>query len=53
MSMTHTSFLLRQASTYWEKHEPLPLDLFYRLLGAGIDVAYAEKQFTNEQQETN
>lgn len=43
--MTYREFLLVKASIYWSAGEPVPTDLFYEMLGAGIDVAAEEAKF--------
>jgi hypothetical protein len=47
---SHAEHLLARAHGHWSNHEPLPLDLFYALLGEGIDVATEERKFTNNQE---
>jgi hypothetical protein len=37
-------FLLRRATAFWNRGQRLPLDLFYQLLGAGLDVEALEAQ---------
>lgn len=36
------------ARIYWEEDIPLPLDLFYKMVGEGLDVEQLEKQFKKE-----
>lgn len=38
-------YLMDRAETYWNNCMPLPINLFYEMLSAGIDVDGAEKQF--------
>lgn len=47
--MTYSEHLLRKASSHWDKHEPLPIDLFYEMLGQGLDVETLERQHKEDQ----
>jgi hypothetical protein len=40
--------LLRRAQAFWDRGQQLPLDLFYQLLGAGLDVEALEAQHMKE-----
>lgn len=49
--MNHIKFLISKAKRHWRNHTPVPLDLFYEMLGAGIDVAAVEQDFHSNNQE--
>jgi hypothetical protein len=42
--MTLTEHLLRRSQVYWDVGSPVPIDLFYEMLAAGLDVDALEKQ---------
>jgi hypothetical protein len=42
--MTLSEHLLRRSQAYWDVGSPVPIDLFYEMLGAGLDVDALEKQ---------
>lgn len=48
--MTIQDHLVSRARSHWGNGNPIPLDLFYEMLGAGIDVDAEEKVFHNEQE---
>lgn len=39
------SRLVRKARGYWERNEQLPLDLFAKLAGMGVDVETLEQRY--------
>jgi hypothetical protein len=41
--MTHADFLGRKATAIVKQGRPIPLDLFYQMLAAGIDVDAIER----------
>lgn len=47
--MTHHEWLIQKASVFWNQGQQLPLDLFYQLIGAGLDVAALERKDVKEQ----
>lgn len=46
--MTHPEFLLRQAEDYWNNGHHLPIDLFARMISAGLDVDALERKHMKE-----
>lgn len=46
--MNANEYLLRQARPFWDRGEPLPIDLFARLLSAGLDVEALERKHMKE-----
>jgi hypothetical protein len=46
--MNAREHLLRRATAFWNRGQRLPLDLFYQLLGAGLDVEALEAQHMKE-----
>ena len=51
--MTPQEHLLYRAHYYWDHDLPLPLDLFYEMLGAGIDVAEEERVYNLNMEQFN
>lgn len=45
------SQLERRARQCWSKGEPVPLDLFYEMLNAGLDVGALEAQYKEQNDE--
>lgn len=46
--MNAYAYLLRRASVFWNCGQHLPLDLFYQMLGAGLDVDALERKHMKE-----
>lgn len=46
--MTLSEWLIKRARRYWVVGAQLPLDLFYEMLSAGLDVSALEEQFIEE-----
>jgi len=42
--MTHADFLGRKATAIVKQGRPIPLDLFYQMLSAGVDVDAIERK---------
>lgn len=47
--MTETDFLSRKAEAILRQGRPIPTDLFYKMLNAGIDIDALERRVRKEQ----
>ena len=45
---TYAEWLEQRAATYWDRGEHVPLDLFYEMLGSGLDVEALESNHTTK-----
>lgn len=43
--MEYTERLIRQAQSYWEKGNPIPLTLATKMMGEGLDVETLERKY--------
>lgn len=46
--MTEINWLIKRARRYLERNEPIPLDLFYQMLSAGVDVSEVERKYRSD-----
>lgn len=49
--MTYTEHLIQKAEGFWADNGRLPINLFYDMLEAGLDVETIERKYKEEQEQ--